>query len=102
MSVNDADLHCEVCGRVTEHELHYVGRLLESARCTRCGTHLELSQRALIPAYATDLEQRLASKPRRMARRVSRDPVGFLRNLPAAVARQPMKFVREFRSLLRR
>ncbi|MGZ4447325.1 MAG: hypothetical protein ACXVWZ_03790 [Nocardioides sp.] len=102
MSVNEADLHCEVCGRVTDHEFHYVGRLLESVRCTVCGTHLELSQRALIPAYATDLEQRLASKPRRVARRIARDPAGYLAQLPAAVLRQPAKFLREFRSLLRR
>lgn len=101
MSVSDADLHCEVCGQVTEHEFHYAGRLLESVRCTRCGTHFEVSHRALIPAYATDLEQRLVSKPRRMARRVARDPAGFLRQLPAAVLRQPGKFLRELRSLLR-
>lgn len=102
MSVSDADLFCETCGRVTEHEFHYVGRLLESVRCTVCGAHLELSHRALIPAYATDLEQRLASKPRRMARRAARDPAGFLRQLPAAILRQPMKFVRELGSLIRR
>jgi hypothetical protein len=98
----EAELRCEVCNRLTDHELHYTGRLLDSVRCTRCGTHVELSSRALITAYAMDLEQRLASKPRRMMRRVSRDPAGYLRQLPRAVLRQPMKFLREFRGLLRR
>ena len=102
MSVEQADLDCEVCNRVTDHELHYTGRLLDSVRCTRCGTHVELSTRALLPAYALDLEHRLASKPRRVLRRVSRDPVGYLWQLPAAVLRQPVKFLREFRDLLRR
>ena len=102
MSVENADLLCEVCDLVTQHELHYTGRLLDSVRCTRCDSHVELSSRALIPAYAMDLEHRLASKPRRMLRRISQDPVGFLRQLPRAVLRQPRKFVTEFRGLLRR
>ena len=58
MSTEYAELRCETCDDVTDHELHYAGRLLESVRCTRCGSHLELSQRALLPAYAFDLEQR--------------------------------------------
>jgi hypothetical protein len=102
MSTNEAELFCEVCQELTDHELHYTGRLLDSVRCTRCGTHVELSSRALIPAYALDLEQRLMSKPRRMMRRVAHDPVGYLRQLPRAVLRQPRKFFSEFRGLLRR
>ncbi len=102
MSVAHAALACETCDRVTEHELHYAGRLLESVRCTRCGSHLELSQRALLPAYVHDLEQRVTSKPRRLWHRAARDPRRFVRGLPAAVARQPGKFLREFWELLRR
>ena len=45
MSHEEAELHCEVCGQLTDHELHYAGRLLDSVRCTRCGTHVELSAR---------------------------------------------------------
>lgn len=102
MSTAMAELKCETCDEVTEHELHYAGRLLESVRCTRCGTHMELSQRALLPAYAHDLEQRVASKPRRLVHRAIRDPKGFARGLPAALLRQPVKFLREFWSLVRR
>ena len=102
MSVETAELRCEACDRVTDHELHYAGRLLESVRCTRCGSHLELSPRALLPAYVHDLEHRLASKPRRMLHRAAKDPAGYLRQLPRAVLRQPTKFLSEFRSLLRR
>ncbi|WP_210650092.1 hypothetical protein [Nocardioides sp. SYSU D00065] len=102
MSTTEAELHCEVCNQLTDHELHYTGRLLDSVRCTRCGTHVELSSRALIPAYAMDLEHRLVSKPRRMMRRIARDPVGYLRQLPGSALRQPRKFLNEFRELLRR
>jgi len=102
MSVEHAELHCETCEQVTNHELHYAGRLLESVRCTRCGSHLELSQRALLPAYARDLESRIVSKPGRMLRRAARDPLGFALQLPGAMLRQPKKFVREFWSLIRR
>lgn len=102
MSHEEAELHCEACNQLTDHELHYTGRLLDSVRCTRCGSHVELSSRALIPAYAMDLEHRLASKPRRMMRRIAGDPAGYLRQLPRAVLRQPSKFLSEFRSLFRR
>ncbi len=97
-----ADLLCERCERVTEHELHYAGRLLESVRCTTCGHHIAMTQRALVPAYLHDLEQRLASKPQRLYHRAVRDPRGFLTTLPRAVLRQPVKFAREFWSLVRR
>ena len=62
MSIEHADLLCERCDRVTEHELHYAGRLLESVRCTRCGHQLSMTHRALVPAYLHDLEQRVAQQ----------------------------------------
>jgi hypothetical protein len=102
MSVEEAELRCDVCDRVTDHEFHYAGRLLESVRCTRCGTQLELSQRRLLPAYVLDLERRVASKPRRLLHRAVRDPREFVRTLPGAVLRQPGKFLHEFRLLIRR
>jgi hypothetical protein len=102
MNVEHADLTCETCDAVTEHELHYSGRLLESTRCTVCGTRMEVSPRSMVPAYLRDLEQRVVSKPRRMMRRAARDPVGYARSLPRAVGRQPGKFWREFWSALGR
>jgi len=102
MSVEHAELACETCGRVTEHELHYAGRLLELTRCTVCGTRVEVRPRAMMPAYLRDLEQRVASKPRRMFKRAARDPVGYARSLPGAVLRQPGKIWREVWSVLRR
>ena len=102
MNVELADLHCEQCDQVTEHELHYAGRLLESTRCTVCATQLDVPAHELLPAYLVDLEQRVASKPRRVARRAGRDPLGFARQLPRAIARQPGKFADELRSIFRR
>jgi hypothetical protein len=102
MSTEYADLACETCGTVTDHELRYAGRLLEWTRCTVCGTQVEVTPRAMLPAYARDLEQRVTSKPGRMLRRWSRDPVGYLVRLPWAVARQPVKLAREVWGVLRR
>jgi predicted Zn finger-like uncharacterized protein len=102
MSIEHADLLCERCDRVTEHELHYAGRLLESVRCTRCGHRFEMTSRALVPAYLHDLEKRMVSKPRRMLRRTRQDPAGYLRGLPRSVMRQPAKMVKEIRSLFDR
>ncbi len=102
MSAECAELRCESCGRVTDHELRYAGRLLESIRCTRCGAQIEISPRAMVPAYVADLEQRLTSKPGRIFRRAAKDPVGFALYLPRAVLRQPAKFVKEFWNVVRR
>jgi len=102
MTAEFSELECEHCGRVTEHELHYAGRLLESVRCTVCGHQMALSHRALVPAYLHDLERRVASKPQRMRRRAELDPRGFWSGLPAAIVRQPRKFARELWSLVRR
>ena len=82
MTIEHADLTCERCDLVTEHELHYAGRLLESVRCTRCGHQFAMTQRALVPAYLHDLEQRVVSKPQRLYHRATRDPRGFLLHLP--------------------
>jgi hypothetical protein len=97
-----AELTCETCDRVTEHELHYAGRLLESVKCTRCGVHMELAPRTLVPAYVHDLEQRVVSKPGRMLHRAMSDPLAYVLGLPRAVLRQPMKFWREFRAVIGR
>ena len=102
MTVEFSELRCESCELVTEHELHYAGRLLESVRCSNCGHQVVLRHQALLPAYLHDLEQRVASKPQRMYLRAVRDPRGFLSGLPLALARQPTKFARELWSLVRR
>ncbi len=102
MTIEHAQLYCETCEKVRNHELHYAGRLLESVQCSVCQTQFELSQRALLPAYVKDLEGRIVSKPRRMLHRAARDPLAYARQLPAAILRQPKKFVREFWSLIRR
>jgi len=101
VSTELAELHCETCDQVTEHELHYTGRLLESVRCTVCGAHLDVPARDMLGSYLADLEHRVASKPGRMVRRAGRDPLGFVLQLPAAIARQPGKFLRELRSIFR-
>jgi hypothetical protein len=102
-NVEHADLQCEVCELVTEHELHYAGRLLESVRCMRCGHRFEVTPRALVPAYLLDLEQRVVSKPRRMLRRTRQDPAAYLRSLPRSVMmRKPVKLLGEIRSLFDR
>jgi hypothetical protein len=66
-----------------------------------CGAHLDVPAREMLPSYLADLEQRVASKPVRMLRRTRRDPVGYARWLPRAIARQPAKLLNELRSIFR-
>jgi hypothetical protein len=101
MSDERAELNCEQCDRNTEHELHYTGRLLESVRCTVCGAHLDVPAREMLPSYLADLEQRVASKPARMVRRAGQDPIGFARQLPRSIVRQPAKLLDELWSIFR-
>jgi hypothetical protein len=75
--------------------------LIRTTTCTACGHVVEVAHRSLLPAYLHDLEQRVASKPVRLARRARRDPRRFVRDLPAAMLRQPVKFTEELWSLIR-
>lgn len=102
MSIEHAEFPCTACGRTAEHELRYAGRILESTRCLSCGHVVEVQERALIPSYLHDLEQRVVSKPRRVAQRVRTDGFAFVKGLPGAVVRQPAKFAREFWTLVKR
>lgn len=102
MKTERAHLTCSECGRVAEHELRYAGRLLHSTRCTECGHVVRHEQRDLYSAYLRDLEQRLVTKPRRLARKAAREPRTFVTGLPRAVLRQPVKLVGELWTLLRR
>jgi hypothetical protein len=95
------ELSCDACGRTCEHEVRHAGRLLRTTTCMCCGHVVEVTHRSLVPAYLHDLEQRVASKPARLARRARRDPRGFVRALPAAVLRQPVKMTEELWSLIR-
>lgn len=96
-----AMMNCAVCGRETEHEFVYLGRILAQTTCMSCGHIVRHEQRDLVPTYIRDLEHRIATKPFRMAKRVRKDK-SFLRGLPRAVLRQPRKFLDDFRMLFRR
>jgi hypothetical protein len=102
MTVEHAVFTCSHCGETAEHELRYAGRLLESSRCSNCGHIVELEQRVLLPAYLHDLEQRVASKPRRILKRANTERAAYLRGLPKAIARQPVKIAREVWTIIKR
>ncbi len=101
MDVEYAELRCGACGRTCEHELRHVGRLLHSTACTACQHVVEVPARPLLRAYIHDLEQRVTSKPGRLARRARRDPRRFVRELPTALLRQPVKLTGELWELVR-
>ena len=101
MTTTTTVLTCVACAQEVPHELTVVGRLLQSTRCTACGHVVRHEQRDLMTAYLRDLEHRLLTKPQRTLRRALQDPVEFVVTLPGALARQPVKLVRELRSLLR-
>ena len=102
MNTEHAVLTCSSCGLETDHELRYTGRLLHSTRCTSCDHVVRHDQRDLYTSYLRDLEHRVASKPRRLARAATREPWSFARGLPRAFLRPPGKKLEEFWTLWRR
>ena len=94
-----AQLACGICNRETQHEVHYAGRILAHAKCTSCGTVFQQSAGALRKSYVKDLENRVATKPWRLAARIFRDPGYLFTGLPKALRRQPKKFLDEAREL---
>jgi DNA-directed RNA polymerase subunit RPC12/RpoP len=96
-----ASIMCAQCGRETDHDLVYVGRILATTKCTVCGHEVRHEHKDLVPTYIRDLEHRIVTKPLRMARRARRDRT-FLRSLPAAIMRQPRKIWDDLRTLFKR
>ncbi len=95
--LEQTELMCSVCGRVTLQEAAYAGRLLTHVTCSSCGTVVKFERGSLRAEYVHDLQGRILSKPRRLLHRASRHPLRLLRSLPGAIIRQPAKFLREFR-----
>ncbi|HET8613886.1 MAG TPA: hypothetical protein VFL94_00070 [Actinomycetales bacterium] len=95
-----AYLRCRACGQDTLHEVSYAGRLLYASRCTHCGHEVRHGEQDFAGRYLLDLEHRLLTKPRRLARRARSHPLAFARSLPTAVARQPGKLRAELRTVL--
>lgn len=102
MNTEHAVLTCSSCGLETDHELRYTGRLLHSTRCTSCDHVVRHDQRDLYTSYLRDLEHRVASKPRRLARAATGEPWSFARGLPRAMLRQPGKLLEDIWTLWRR
>lgn len=93
-----AVLTCSWCAADTVHEVRYLGRLLAGIRCTGC----DLEIRDADPGrYLKDLQHRLATKPRRMLRRLIRNPGEFVRTQPSAIVTKPLKMAREMLAVAR-
>ena len=100
-NVHRVVLQCHECHEVAVHELTYAGRILAESRCTACAARVRHEESDLRTAYLHDLEQRLLSKPARLARRAAQHPVRFAVSLPGALIRQPGKMLAELRTVLK-
>ncbi|ATG52664.1 hypothetical protein CFK38_14865 [Brachybacterium vulturis] len=98
MSVEESNLRCTACEREAEHVVVYAGRFVSQIQCTGCGavTRLDVSE-----AYLPDLRQRISSKPRRLLRRLRRDPGELASSLPMSTLSKPARMAGEFRAVWR-
>ncbi|WP_058234492.1 hypothetical protein [Devriesea agamarum] len=93
MSIEESFLRCTVCDRVADHVVIYAGRLVTEIKCTGCGaiTRLDVSEE-----YLPDLGDRIRTKPRRLWRRLRRDPGELATSLPRRTLSKPWRMVGEF------
>ncbi|NIH79698.1 hypothetical protein [Amycolatopsis viridis] len=91
-TVQHTELTCARCGTDTPHDVVYAGRLLVQVTCTACGKTLERDVRA---DYLADLRRRVASKPKRMLRRLRKNPLRFAGSLPKTVPAKPLELLSE-------
>lgn len=98
MSVEESFLRCTACEQDAEHEVVYAGRFVSQIRCAGCGavTRLDVSE-----DYLPDLRQRISSKPRRLMRRLRRDPGELATSLPERTLSKPLRMAQEFRTVWR-
>ena len=98
MSVEESFLRCTACDQEAEHVVVYAGRFVSQIQCTGCGavTRLDVSD-----AYLPDLRQRISSKPRRLMRRLRRDPGELATSLPERTLSKPLRMAQEFRTVWR-
>src|SRR5690606_15783085 len=98
MSVEESYLRCTACDQEAEHVVVYAGRFVTQIQCTGCGavTRLDVSE-----AYLPALRQRISSKPRRLLRRLRRDPGELASSLPARTLSKPGRMAGEFRAVWR-
>lgn len=98
MAVQESFLRCTACEQEAEHQVVYAGRFVSEIQCTGCGavTRLDVSE-----AYLPDLRQRISSKPRRLMRRLRRDPGELASSLPRSTLSKPARMAGEFRAVWR-
>lgn len=98
MSVEESYLRCTACNEEAEHAVVYAGRFVTEIQCTGCGavTRLDVSEE-----YLPDLRQRISSKPRRLLRRLRRDPGELASSLPRSLLSKPRRMLGEFRAVAR-
>jgi hypothetical protein len=95
-------LQCLCCGSERAHAVTYLGNIIASITCTRCGTTLGPQPDVLLERYLRDFELRLADKPGRMLRHARQRPVEFLLHyLPLGLIRKPGEILREWEVLAR-
>ena len=97
--IEQTELMCAVCNQDTVQQVNYAGRLLTHVTCTECGTVVRFDTGRLTEDYVADLHMRIRTKPRRLLRRARKHPLDFISTLPGAIARQPGKLLREFKSI---
>ena len=94
-----ADLYCINCNKNTIHEVTYLGDSIEKITCLECEISLEIDEKLILSTYATDILNRVISKPERMSKEIKDDLSKFLCSIPFRVVTKPYRMIKEFKTI---
>lgn len=94
-----AILFCLHCNKETEHTINYIGNIISSIRCEKCGTEIEVKKETLIGTYTEDFINRIITKPHRMTKELESDLTSFLISLPIRIITKPYRLLGEVKEI---
>jgi hypothetical protein len=103
MDVFLARFECLRCRAQELHSVSYVGNIILSIRCERCGSLTGPPPRTLVSQYVKDLEQRAVRKPGRVLEEAREHPLTFpVRYLLPGLIHKPVELLRELAAVANR
>lgn len=91
-------LMCQVCGRQSQHEVHYAGGTLHEIRCLTCSNMVYVHHRPVGP-FLQEFKGRIVSKPARFWKELAASP-SLPWALPRRLASKPIRVAREMIEIL--
>ena len=94
-------LLCSHCFKESEVRITYLGNSLVKITCESCGYVTKVSSESIPRSLSKDWKHRILTKPLRIAREVSHNPLHFASTFPLRLLTKPLRIVRELEKSLK-